>query len=212
MGTRVLLDEHGSNTGDHERIRLLKPTGYAVPYPHGVGDATILTERLRLRRWTTDDAEAAQLIYGDPEVTSWLAPALAAVPDITAMRALLQRWVAADARIVPPAGRWAVEALDDGRLVGGVVLLPMPPGDEDLELGWLLSKHERGRGYATEAGRAVARWGFEHGMPELFAVSRPHNSPAIRVAKRLGMQWVGETTKYYDLLLQVYRVRPAELL
>lgn len=177
-----------------------------------MGDATILTERLRLRRWTLDDAEAALPIYGDPELMSWLAPALPPVPDLDGMRELIQRWVDAERRLVPPSGRWAVEALDDGRLVGGVVLLPMPPGDEDLELGWLLSRDERGKGYATEAGRAVARWGFDHGMPELFAVSRPHNSPAIRVAKRLGMQWVGETTKYYDLLLQVYRVRPAELL
>lgn len=177
-----------------------------------MGDATILTERLRLRRWTTDDAEAALPIYGDPEVTSWLAPALPAVVDLDAMRVLLQRWVDDAQRLVPPAGRWAVEAVDGGRLVGGVVLLPLPPGDEDLELGWLLHKDARGQGYATEAGRAVARWGFEHGMPELFAVSRPHNSPAIRVAKRLGMQWVGETDKYYDLLLQVYRVRAAELL
>jgi RimJ/RimL family protein N-acetyltransferase len=128
------------------------------------------------------------------------------------MRGLLQTWVDDERWLVPPAGRWAVEALDDGRLLGGVVLLPMPPGDEDLELGWLLSNHERRRGFATEAGKAVARWGFEHGMPELFAVSRPHNSAAIRVATRLGMQWVGETDKYYDLLLQVYRVRAAELL
>lgn len=182
------------------------------PYPRGVGDATILTERLRLRRWTLDDAQAAQPIYGDPEVTSWLAPALSPIPDLNAMRTLLQRWVDDAQRLMPPAGRWAVETLDDGRLVGGVVLLPMPPGDEDLELGWLLSKNERGQGFATEAGKAVARWGFEYGMPELFAVSRPHNSSAIRVATRMGMQWVGETTKYYDLLLQVYRVRPAELL
>ena len=25
------------------------------------------------------------------------------------------------------------------------------------------------------------------------------------------MQWVGETTKYYGLRLQVYRIRPADL-
>lgn len=178
----------------------------------GQGDGTILTERLRLRRWTPDDAQAAFAIYGDTEVTSWLTPVFSPVPDVGAMEVLLQSWVDGAARLVPPAGRWAVELREDGRIVGGVVLLPMPPGDEDLELGWLLGKAERRRGYATEAGKAVARWGFEHGMPELFAVARPHNGSAIRVAQRMGMQWVGETSKYYDLLLQVYRVRPAELL
>ena len=32
-----------------------------------------------------------------------------------------------------------------------------------------------------------------------------------KVARRLGMQWVGETDKYYDLRLQVYRLRPTDL-
>jgi hypothetical protein len=34
---------------------------------------------------------------------------------------------------------------------------------------------------------------------------------AEKVARRLGMQWVGETNKYYDLRLQVYRLRPTDL-
>jgi hypothetical protein len=31
------------------------------------------------------------------------------------------------------------------------------------------------------------------------------------VAKRLGMQYVGRTDKYFDLELEVYRLRPADL-
>ncbi|MDF1910478.1 hypothetical protein PXH80_33775, partial [Mycolicibacterium smegmatis] len=31
------------------------------------------------------------------------------------------------------------------------------------------------------------------------------------VARRVGMEWVGETTKYYGLSLQVYRLRKADL-
>ena len=40
---------------------------------------------------------------------------------------------------------------------------------------------------------------------------RPANERAEKLARRLGMEWVGETNKYYDLRLQVYRLRPSEL-
>jgi RimJ/RimL family protein N-acetyltransferase len=55
------------------------------------------------------------------------------------------------------------------------------------------------------------KWAFEAGsVDELFAVARPHNKRAIAAATRLGMEWVGETDKYYDLNLQVYRLRAAD--
>ena len=57
----------------------------------------------------------------------------------------------------------------------------------------------------------MANWAFESSAQELFAVMRPANERAEKVARRLGMEWVGETNKYYDLRLQVYRLRPTDL-
>lgn len=172
---------------------------------------TLQTDRLRLRPWRPEDAVAALGLYGDAAVVRWLSPAMTAVPDAPAMRCVLEQWVVEDARLTPPAGRWAVEARDDGRLVGGVALLPLPPGDEDAEIGYQILPHEQGHGFATEATRGVAAWAFAQGLPELFVVARPNNRAGIAVARRLGFQWVGETTKYYGLRLQIYRVRPSEL-
>jgi RimJ/RimL family protein N-acetyltransferase len=57
------------------------------------------------------------------------------------------------------------------------------------------------------------KWAFDDAdTDELYAVARPHNKRAISTAKRLGMEWVGETDKYYDLNLQVYRIRAADFL
>jgi RimJ/RimL family protein N-acetyltransferase len=175
------------------------------------GERELLTRRLRLRPWRVDDAEIAQEIYGDPEVARRLSPALGRVPDVDSMRLVLQQWIAEDARLVPPSGRWAVERRADGRLVGGAILLPLPPGDEDLEFGWQVAREHWGQGYASEAGRALAKWAFERGEEELFAVVRPSNARAAAVALRIGMEWVGETDKYYGLHLQVYRLRYADL-
>jgi RimJ/RimL family protein N-acetyltransferase len=172
----------------------------------------LTTDRLVLRPWRIEDAPAALDIYGDPEIARWLSPALGDVPDLASMQLVLEQWITEDARTAPPAGRWAIESRADGRLLGGAVLLPLPPGGEDLEFGWQLLRQEWGNGYATEAGRAVARWAFSHHQEEIFAVVRVTNSRAAAVARRIGMEWVGETDKYYGLHLHVFRLRYADLL
>lgn len=171
----------------------------------------LVTERLTLRPWRIDDEEAALGIYGAPDVARWLSPAMDLVPDAAAMRLVLQQWTGEAARLLPPAGRWAIELREDGRLIGGAVLLPLPPRGEDLEMGWQLHPQAWGHGYATEAGRALARRAFELGYDEVLAVARPANDRAVETARRIGMEWVGETEKYYDMRLQVFRLRPGDL-
>ena len=172
----------------------------------------LTTERLLLRSWRPDDAQAALGVYGAAEVARWLSPAMDRVQDLSAMRLLLQQWAAEDSRLTPPSGRWAIEQREDKRLVGGAILLPLPPRGEDLEMGWQLHPAAWGQGYATEAGRALAAWAFRQGIDELLAVVRPANRRAEATARRIGMEWVGETEKYYDLRLQVFRLRPPDLL
>lgn len=172
---------------------------------------TLSTPRLLLREWQVDDAPAALEIYGHRDVARWLSPAMDQVSDVAAMRVLLQHWISEDHRAVPPAGRWAMTDIRDGRVIGGVILLPLPPGQSDLEIGWQLLPEVWGHGYATEATHGVAGWAFTQEIDEVFAVVRPGNARAAATARRNGMTWVGETDKYFGLTLQVYRLRPADL-
>jgi RimJ/RimL family protein N-acetyltransferase len=173
---------------------------------------TISTPRLRLRPWHLDDADDALEIYGSPEVARWLAPALTEVADVDQMRALLAAWIGSPSGPPGrPAGRWAIEELDTGRVVGSCQILPLPPEGDDLELGYQLAPRAWGRGYGTEAGHALAHFAFTKGEEEVFAVVRPRNSRGEQVARRIGMEWTGETDKYYDLRLQVFRLRKADL-
>ena len=103
------------------------------------------TERLVLRGWSVDDAEAALGSYGDADVARWLAPAMDQIGDLAAMRVVLQQWVAEDERMLTPAGRWAVERREDGAVVGGATLLPLAP-DEEYEIGWQLHPKVWGHG------------------------------------------------------------------
>ncbi|HKN56476.1 MAG TPA: GNAT family N-acetyltransferase [Amycolatopsis sp.] len=172
----------------------------------------LTTDRLVVRDWTSDDAEAAHAIYGAEDVTHWLTPAMDRVGDVAAMRSVLHAWQEAQPNLPPPRGRWAIERREDGVVVGGLGIHLLPPFEEDLELSWQLSPDAWGQGYAAEASRALTAWAFTQDIEELFAVARPNNTRAIATAKRIGMQWVGETTKYYGLRLQVYRIRPTDVL
>ena len=176
--------------------------------PHGV---TLTTSRLVLGPWIPEDAAAGLDIFGNDQVTPWLTPAMEPVPDEAEMLVTIGRWATEDAEAEPPVGHWSVRRRDDGVLVGSITLRRMPPFQEDLELAWQFSPSHWGHGYATEAASAVAAWAFENSAHELFAVTRPANERAEKVARRLGMQWVGETNKYYDLRLQVYRLRLTDL-
>ncbi|XVQ09674.1 GNAT family N-acetyltransferase [Spirillospora sp. CA-255316] len=170
----------------------------------------LLSERLVLRTWSADDADAALGVYGTADVARWLSPVMDQVPDLAAMRALLQRWIAEDARLVVPGGRWAIVTREAGDLVGGATLLPLAP-DEAYEMGWQLRRGAWGHGYATEAGLAVARWAFAQGLEEVISLVRPANERAAATAERIGMEWVGETDNYHRLRLQEYRLRPGDL-
>jgi len=172
---------------------------------------TLTTERLFVRPWEVDDAEAALEVYGAPEVTRWLTPVMEQITGLAAMRSVLQAWVEDQPNMVAPRGRWAVQRRDDKQVVGGLAIRLLPPFDEDLELSWQLRPDAWGQGYANEAGKALMSWAFTQEIDELFAVARPNNTRAIATARRLGMEWVGETTKYYGLRLQVFRVRPSDL-
>ena len=157
------------------------------------------TDRLLIRDWEERDAEAALEIYGSADVAQWLSPAIDKVTDTATMRAILQAWIEAQPNLVVPAGRWAVVRQEDNEVVGGLLIRLLPPYEEDLEIGWQLKPSAWGHGYATEASRGLLKWAFKEGsIDEIFAVARPHNKRAIATATRLGMEWVGETDKYYS--------------
>jgi RimJ/RimL family protein N-acetyltransferase len=171
----------------------------------------LVTERLTIRPWRLEDAAAALETYGHPDVARWLSPAMNRVHDLAAMRLLLQQWMAEDLRTVAPSGRWAIERTADHRVIGGAVLLPLPPGDEDIEIGWQLMPGAWGEGYASETTFTLASWAFENAVDELFAVVRPENTHAAATVRQNGMHWVGETNKYFGIDLQVFRLRAADL-
>ncbi|SER28118.1 GNAT family N-acetyltransferase [Actinokineospora terrae] len=165
-----------------------------------------LSGAVGLTPWRAADVDDAFAVYGAAAVTSWPCPQVDRVADLAAMRALVEQW--GREGLGAPHGRWAVRRLDDGGVVGGATLLPLPPGDEDTGMTWQL-RPDADAQLAEETAFLVASQGFAHGLDEVFALVRPGaDTTAIR---RNGMYWVGETSKYFGLDLQVYRLRVADL-
>ncbi len=169
------------------------------------------TDRLVLRDWSEDDAEAAVATYGAPEVVRWLIPAMERIADAAGMRRLLAQWAHERHTPEPATGRWAIALREDGTVIGGAVLRRLPVAGNDVEIAWQLNPGYWGRGYATEAGLGLARYAFDQDVDELFALSQPCNTRAAATAQRMGMKWVGETDKYYGMPLEVYRLRRSDL-
>lgn len=173
---------------------------------------TIETERLVIRPWRDDDAADAVAIYGDASVVQWLTPAMDRISNVVSMHGILRKWQQ-ESEQPSAVGHWAVEHHDTRWLVGGLALLPLPPGEQDLSIAWQLMPAAWGKGFAAEAGAALVRWALNRGdVDELFAVVPSRNARAAATACRIGMEWVGETTKYYGLLLQLYRIRHSDLI
>jgi len=59
---------------------------------------------------------------------------------------------------------------------------------DDVEIGWRLVREHWGRGYATEAARAVVDWAFAtFPVDRILALADPANDASIAVMRRLGM-------------------------
>lgn len=160
----------------------------------------IETSRLRIRDWTIEDAPTALDILSRVEVVKWLGdgpPVL--TKDLDEARTKIERWRGRDD---PPLGHWAIEVTDggslQGRVIGTVLLLTMPNGDGEVEIGWHLHPDAWGHGYASEAATVILRRGFEGGLPEINAVTHLDNWPSQAVCRRIGMEHRGVVERWYD--------------
>jgi RimJ/RimL family protein N-acetyltransferase len=162
----------------------------------------IETSRLRIRELTLADAEGLFPIYSNPEVRQFIGGQ--PTQSIDEQRQQLALTLERQSREQPGYGRWALERLADGVIVGIVILKHAPDGAgqplPDVEVGWHLGRFAWGHGYATEAGRAMldhARDTLE--LPVVYAIVLPENVRSIRVTERLGMKPLGPTSRFYGI-------------
>ena len=175
----------------------------------------IRTERLLLRPWRTGDEadlDAYFDIYSRWDVMRYLGNA----PQVLTSREEAADRLAKRAEPDPagaPYGVWAVCDADD-RPMGSVLLRQLPwsadvapvPDQPDVEVGWHLHPDAWGKGYATEAAGALLDRARAYGIDVVHAVTYPENASSQAVCRRIGLEYVGRTDRYYDIELDLFRV------
>jgi RimJ/RimL family protein N-acetyltransferase len=147
----------------------------------------LVTERLVLRRMTADDLGWLAQLRGDADVMRYIGSA-GAVP-LEQTRERLDRYLACWA--AHGLGMFSVREGADGSPVGWAGLQPLE-GTEEIEVGYAFGPPAWGRGFATEAARAVVRWGFDdRSLSRIVAVAYPENDASRRVMDKLGMRYEG---------------------
>jgi [ribosomal protein S5]-alanine N-acetyltransferase len=85
----------------------------------------------------------------------------------------------------------AITLRSDGRLIGGIGLR-VDEQHQHAELGYWLGVPYWGKGYATEGGHEMLRYGFEDlHLHRIFASHFGHNPASGTVLKKLGMRYEG---------------------
>ncbi len=149
--------------------------------------APVRTERLLLRPLTPADIDAVHAYQGDPEVCRYL-PFDARDRDTVAAK--ITEW--SERRRVAAEGDYlqlGVERVEDGALLGDVYFALRSERHELAAVGWVFAPASRGRGYATEAGRALLGLAFDRmRLHRVMAELDPRNTASAAVCARLGMR------------------------
>jgi RimJ/RimL family protein N-acetyltransferase len=142
----------------------------------------IETARLRLRAIVASDWPAIFAYMSDPRVTAFLPEGRL---DEEASRAFARKHSGAAGQAV------AVVEKASGQMIGHMPFHPWAV-PQTYEIGWAFGLAHHGRGYATEAGRALLSHAFEVlGAHRVIATCQPENVASWRVAEKLGLRREG---------------------
>jgi RimJ/RimL family protein N-acetyltransferase len=137
----------------------------------------IETERLLIHPLSAEEAEAM--------FAQWVDPANERI-DFAPERPSdeqVRRWI---------EGAWGVWERETVELVGDCTLF-LDEARGEWELAYGFRRDRWGRGYATEAGEACVRYGFEVlGAERIVADVDPENPASVRVLEKLGFRRAGE--------------------
>jgi [ribosomal protein S5]-alanine N-acetyltransferase len=172
------------------------------------------TERLILREITEDDAEALFSVCSDQEwLRLWGSPVHRVVEDTRNMITMLKRAHQEGSQL-----RWGITVRGSDYLIGAAGFYRFMSQHYRAEVTYEQARTASGKGYMTEALRAILRFGFEQlDLHTIEAGIDPEHKASLRVAERVGFQHEGHLKenyffegKFYDTILcTIFSPRPA---
>jgi [ribosomal protein S5]-alanine N-acetyltransferase len=178
--------------------------GGAVRPPASAADATassradqaaLETLRLRLTPWTPAQLLAMMDSVERFESESGL-PLAEGLRELFVSGEVSPAWVE-QLRAAPGSDPWtlgfAVVHRDDGRVIGSAGFKGPPGEDGSTEIAYGIAPTYQGRGFATEAARALVAFALERvDVTSIRAHTLPENGASGHVLAKCGFQHVGE--------------------
>jgi len=145
----------------------------------------IRTQRLTLRLMTSADVDDVHAYQSREDVCQYLLHEPRSREDVALW---VPKYAAATTLAVD--GDWIEPAIElDGRVIGHMYFTISSVENLGGEIGWTLHPDFFGRGYATEAARAILGLAFgELGLHRVHAELDPRNDASIALCLRLGMR------------------------
>ncbi len=166
----------------------------------------ITTDRLVLREFHEDDWHPVLAYQSHPEYLRYYAWSDRAEQGAKEFVRTLIGW-----QHEQPRTRFqlVLELRDGGEVIGNCGIRRRASGLHEAELGYELAPWHWRRGYATEAARAMLRFGFRDlKLHRVFSQCIADNTASVRVLERIGMQPEGRLRenewfkgRYWDTLL-----------
>lgn len=159
------------------------------------GTTPITTDRLVLRRFTVEDADAMFHTWAsDEEVTRYMRWDAHKTVDDT--ERVISAWV--DNYAKADFYLWAVTLKEMGSLIGTLALFCVNSADSCYEVAYCIGKAHWNKGYVTEALKAVIDFGLEAvGINRIEAYHSINNPGSGKVMQKCGMRYEGCARQKY---------------
>ena len=154
-----------------------------------MGTRTIETERLTLRRFAADDAEAMYYNWAsDDEVTKFMT--WPSHGSVEVSRMVVSDWVSHYGE--EPYYQWAIVPKDLGQPIGSIAAVHVNDKAEKVEIGYCIGKNWWHRGYMSEALSAVIEFFFDVVKVNRIEACHDLNNPySGAVMAKCGMRYEG---------------------
>jgi RimJ/RimL family protein N-acetyltransferase len=146
----------------------------------------IETERLILRKFNIDDAEAVLEFNSNPEVIKYTGDELVKSLE-RANEIITEIWFSDYEKY--GYGRWAVIYKPNNKVIGFAGLKYLSEFDE-TDIGFRFLPEYWNKGIATEASKPIIEYGFKNlGLKRIIGVAMPDNIGSCRVLEKIGLRF-----------------------
>ncbi|MGV3696795.1 GNAT family N-acetyltransferase [Flavobacterium sp.] len=141
------------------------------------------TERLFLRRLTKDDADEIFALRSNPEIMQYIPRPLAKSKEEA-----LEHIAMIEDKIVNNTGiNWGITLKGNSKVIGIIGIFQIYPENHRAEIGYMIFPDQFGKGYTTEAIKAVLEYGFDQmNLHSIEAIIDPGNIASERVLQKNG--------------------------